>query len=130
MDEQVKEKLRIEFSQNEQFWGMGEDHYQTAFIGFIAGVERKEAENKKLRECANILRDFRTTKECQRTWIDEMQATIDDVLNELDNIEISDDGKTLTALKDCILSFGDSGVKIKKDKQITLKELNENNKSK
>ena len=49
--------------------------------------EKLQAENKKLRECVSILRDFRTTKECQRTWVDEMQGTIEAVLEELDSIK-------------------------------------------
>lgn len=28
-----------------------------------------------------ILKDFLTTEVCSRTWVDEMRATIDDVLN-------------------------------------------------
>lgn len=38
-----------------------------------------ESENKEMRE---ILQDFLTTKECRETWIEEMHATIDAVLNE------------------------------------------------
>ena len=41
-------------------------------------IKALETENAELRR---ILNDFLTTEECSRTWIDEMRATIDDVLN-------------------------------------------------
>ena len=41
-------------------------------------IPQLEKENTELRK---ILNDFLTTEVCSRTWIDEMRATIDDVLN-------------------------------------------------
>ena len=51
---------------------------------FIEDIKKLEQENKKLRECRDILKDFLTTEECSRTWIDEMHCTIDSVLKELE----------------------------------------------
>tara|TARA_R110002096_G_scaffold277674_1_gene471689 strand:+ start:639 stop:899 length:261 start_codon:yes stop_codon:yes gene_type:complete len=54
-------------------------------VGYKCGVheaqgviEKVKRENEVLK---NILKDLMTTKECRRTWIEEMCATIDAVLN-------------------------------------------------
>jgi len=41
--------------------------------------KKLQAENEKLKA---VLIDFRNTKECHQTWINEMRATIDDLINE------------------------------------------------
>lgn len=38
-----------------------------------------------------ILQDFISTTECKRTWVDEMQGTIEAVLKEIDNTNKSMD---------------------------------------
>jgi len=47
-------------------------------VNYFNSLKPLEAENTELRK---ILNDFLTTEVCSRTWIDEMRATIDDVLN-------------------------------------------------
>lgn len=42
-------------------------------------VEKLQAENAELRA---ILKNFLTESECKRTWLEEMQATIETLLEE------------------------------------------------
>lgn len=41
----------------------------------------------RIEELENILKDFLTTKEDHRTWVDEMHGTIDAVLSESKTVE-------------------------------------------
>ena len=49
------------------------------WMGYPAQLQLKD---KRIKELENILKDFLTTKECHRTWVDEMHGTIAAVLEE------------------------------------------------
>ena len=49
---------------------------------FWAIKEYGDKQQQKINELKSILKDFLTTRECPRTWVDEMRSTIADVLGE------------------------------------------------
>ena len=55
-------------------------------IGYRYGVRNAEGkileQSKRIKELENTLRDFLTTKEDRSTWVEEMQGTIEAVLEE------------------------------------------------
>lgn len=50
---------------------------------YLENYHQIEQLKKERDTLLNILKDFRHTTECKRTWVDEMQGTIDAVLEEM-----------------------------------------------
>lgn len=62
------------------YWDYDEPEYEPEpVLELKKELENLQAENAELRA---ILKNFLTESECKRTWLEEMQATIETLLEE------------------------------------------------